>query len=46
MVTDGLCRTSGVGNRCTYACLGDDDCPCPSGMCSLVTCNGMGYCSL
>jgi hypothetical protein len=25
-VADGLCRLSGLGNRCTFACLGDDDC--------------------
>jgi hypothetical protein len=45
-VTDGLCRLSGGGNRCTFACLGDDDCPCPSGTCALSNCNMMGYCSL
>jgi hypothetical protein len=24
---DGLCRDDGSGARCTYECLGDDDCP-------------------
>jgi len=42
-VADGLCRLSGVGNRCTYGCASDDDCIEP------FTClTGMPprYCSL
>ena len=46
MVSDGLCRPSGTGNRCTYACISADDCPCRGPMCTLVTCDSMGYCSL
>jgi hypothetical protein len=44
-VTDGICRTAGGRNRCTYGCISADDCPCPSGMCSLVTCTS-GFCSI
>jgi hypothetical protein len=25
-VEDGLCRLSGLGNRCTFTCLSEDDC--------------------
>ena len=33
--SDGYCRLSGGGNRCTIPCNGDDDCP-SSVLCSAV----------
>jgi hypothetical protein len=46
-VADGVCRLSGVGNRCTYGCGGNDDCPCggPGPTCP-ITCTAANVCSI
>jgi len=43
---DGYCRLGGLGNRCTYECLSDDDCPGSSPGTTCLTGSSPSYCSL